>query len=369
MRCEVRASIRANPFLWEVGPVGWFMEHWCLRWRGADRALAPPRLAHGDRWYDSSNVPHDSRWDLDLPTRAATLAYLADVLAATLTALARVDDSDRGLYSFRLALYHEDMHGEAFAITRQTLGHPAPAVAHLLEDVAAPAEPGPAASLGAANIVRDIEFAGGDFEMGMADDQRGFVFDNERCRQAIALAPFAIASRPTTQGEFLAFVADGGYARPELWSDEGRRWRSEHSSGRPRYWREWHGRWEARVFDRWTALDPDAPVTHITAHEAHAFCTWAGRRLPSEAEWECAAVAGAIVAAGVWEWTATSFAPYAGFSAAPYRDYSQPWFHTHRSVRGASRFTRARLRHPRYRNFYLPQRDDIFVGFRTCALP
>src|SRR5882757_3359212 len=87
-----------NPFLWEVGHVGWFMEHWCLRWRGADRALAPPRLAHGDRWYDSSNVPHDSRWDLDLPSRAATLAYLADVLAATLTALARVDDSDRGLY-------------------------------------------------------------------------------------------------------------------------------------------------------------------------------------------------------------------------------------------------------------------------------
>ena len=357
-----------NPFLWEVGHVGWFMEHWCLRWRGSDRAPAPSRLAHGDRWYDSSNVPHDARWDLDLPSRAATLSYLTDVLAATLHALARAGDSDEELYFFRLALYHEDMHGEAFAITRQTLGHPAPAVAHLIESVAAPAVRGSAVSPGAANIGRDIEFAGTTFEMGMADDQRGFVFDNERRRQAIALAPFAIASRPTTQGEFLAFVADGGYSRPELWGDEGRRWRSEHSPGHPRYWRKRGGQWEARAFDRWNALEPDAPVALVTAHEAHAFCTWAGRRLPSEAEWECAAVAGAIAPSGVWEWTATPFAPYAGFSAGPYRDYSQPWFHTHRSVRGASPFTRARMQHARYRNFYMPERDDIWVGFRSCAL-
>jgi gamma-glutamyl hercynylcysteine S-oxide synthase len=113
------------------------------------------------------------------------------------------------------------------------------------------------------------------------------------------------------------------------------------------------------------------PVVHVNCFEAEAWCRWAGRRLPTEVEWEIAAESGASRGwrwGEVWEWTASAFRPYPGFVADPYREYSAPWFGTHQAVRGASFATRARMRHARYRNFYLPERDDIFVGFRSCAV-
>ncbi|MEA3121532.1 MAG: gamma-glutamyl hercynylcysteine S-oxide synthase, partial [Paraburkholderia sp.] len=115
------------------------------------------------------------------------------------------------------------------------------------------------------------------------------------------------------------------------------------------------------------ALPLALPVCHINAFEAEAYCKWRGRRLPREAEWECAACHNLILwGDSVWEWTADPFEPYPGFAPDPYLDYSLPWFSTHRSVRGGSFATHDRMRHPRYRNFYLPHRNDVFVGFRTC---
>lgn len=343
-----------NPFLWEVGHVGWFMEYWCVRRRGGDAPLAPSVLADADRWYDSSRVAHPTRWALDLPSRQATLDYLDATLHAALAALERAEDSDAGLYFFRLSLFHEDMHGEAFVYMRNTLGYPAP------PRLTAPAAP---------DGQGDASLAGGEFELGMPRTAPGFVFDNEKWAHRVRLAPYAIARRCVTNREFAAFVDDGGYVRPAFWTEAGRAWLARTGRRAPRGWRRDGGEWLAERFGALQPLAPDEAVRHVTAHEAEAYCRWANRRLPTEAEWEHAAAQGAIAPSrAVWEWTATTFEPYPGFAADPYADYSAPWFGTHRSVRGASFATPERLVHPRFRNFYLPERDDVFVGFRTCAL-
>jgi EgtB-related family protein len=126
-------------------------------------------------------------------------------------------------------------------------------------------------------------------------------------------------------------------------------------------------------FDRWQPLDLKGPAVHLSAFEADAWCRWAGRRLPSEAEWECAAMTTPSSAqpsfqwGRVWDWTASAFEPFPGFEPHPYRDYSAPWFGTRRVLRGASAATSPRMAHPKYRNFFTPERDDIFAGFRSCA--
>lgn len=346
-----------NPPLWEYGHVGWFMEHWCLRQRGEGRELAPSLLANADRWYDSGRVAHSTRWTLDLPERTQTTRYLSNVLDATLEALERADESDAGLYFFRLVLYHEDMHGEAFAYSRHTLGY----------------APSPRLEVRLLPLVDrgDAHVAGGTFEMGAprADGDSGFVFDNEKWAHRQVVAPFDVRRNLVTNDEFLAFVEANGYERVEFWSDAGRDWLQQSGRKHPRDWRRAAGTWERRHFDRWAPLLGDEPVVHVTAFEAEAYCRWAGRRLPIEVEWEFAAAHEAIKwGHSLWEWTASSFEPYPGFVADPYAEYSEPWFHTHRSVRGGSVLTRERMHHSRYRNFYMPERDDVFVGFRTCAL-
>jgi ergothioneine biosynthesis protein EgtB len=354
---EVPRLAIVNPPRWELGHVGWFMEHWCLR-RGDRRR--PALLAEADGWYDSSAVPHASRWELPLPSRAATHEYVAAVLDRTLAQLAQEGDDDEALYPYRLALYHEDMHGEAWVLMRQALGYPRPALATLA--------PVPAAPLAQFDVAVD----GGRFVQGVAAGA-GFRFDNEGEPHEVTLAPYAIAARRVSNGEFAAFVDAGGYRDDRLWDAAGLAWRCACGAAHPAAWRRGAGGWQQRVFDQWQPLDPDAPVRHVNAWEAQAWCRWAGRRLPTESEWEFAATRGAIdpwarPGTLLWEWTASAFAPYPGFVAGPYRDYSQPWFHTHRVLRGASFATPARLRDARFRNFYTPERRDMLVGFRTCAL-
>jgi iron(II)-dependent oxidoreductase len=340
-----------NPPVWELGHVAWFHEFWLHRGGSFD---VPSLLPHADRWYDSARVAHDTRWTLDLPDAISTLRYGDEVLARTQALLREEPLDDERTYFAQLALFHQDMHNEAFTYTLQTLGVAMPVA--WPERLAGPAG--------------DIAFAAGTHMLG-AQANSGFVFDNEKWAHEVGVPAFAIARREVSNGEFRRFVDAGGYARSEWWSEAGWALREQVALEHPRYWRRESAGWQVRRFDRWAPLDEHLPVMHVSAHEAEAYCRWAGRRLPTEAEWEVAArsAAGRFDYGRVWEWTSTRFAPYPGFVADPYKEYSEPWFaEEHRVLRGGSFATPRRLMRPTWRNFFKPARADVFCGFRTCAL-
>lgn len=349
-----------NPPLWELGHVSWFAEWFVLREAASSApgaARGPSLLESGDRWFDSNTVVHASRWALDLPAPSVIKQYCGDVLDRIRERLARTPHDDAALYPLRLALAHEDMHGEALLYTLQTLGAAAPASFPAVEQERAAAG--------------EIAFDAARFLRG-GEQARGFVFDNERQAAVCALGPFAIDARLVSNAAYLAFMGDGGYACPAYWSAAGQAWLRESERAAPRYWqREAAGTdWHTLEFGSRVALDPAAPVRHVSLYEAEAYCRWAGRRLPREDEWEVAATSNppGFHWGQLWEWTASPFEPYAGFTADRYREYSAPSFGSCQTLRGASFATPARLRSPHFRNFYRPWRDDMFVGFRTCAL-
>jgi iron(II)-dependent oxidoreductase len=259
-------------------------------------------------------VAHASRWKLPLPSFSDTLAYRDEVLERVL----RKDDTDP--YFLELALRHELMHAEAFHYTRQTLGYPAPEA--------------PKTGLAGEG---DMQCAGGVFRLGAARDS-GFAFDNEKWSHPVVLPPFRISRRPVTYGEYRRF-------KEPLYCKDGM----------------------VRRFDRWVPIPDDEPVRHVSWHDAVGYCEFAGRRLPTEAEWELAALAGLENVGHVWEWTSSTFLPYPGFLRDPYKEYSEPWFGTHKVLRGGSFATTRRLIRNTWRNFYTPERYDVFAGFRTCA--
>jgi len=252
----------------------------------------------------------------------------------------------------------------------------------------------------------------GPFVMGT--DDRGFAYDNERPAHAVDVPRFRLDLAPVTNGQYLAFMLDGGYRRRELWTDDAWLWLQGARAAHPAQWvRNADGTWSERAFGRTAPLVPDRPVVHVSWHEAVAYARWAGKRLPTEAEWEKAAAwdlekrvarrypwgdlsptddhanleqqtfAPAAVGAyprgrsffgchqmigDVWEWTASDFAPYPGFEAFPYREYSEVHFgRGYKVLRGGSWATRPIAIRNTFRNWDLPERRQIFAGFRCAA--
>jgi gamma-glutamyl hercynylcysteine S-oxide synthase len=331
-----------NPPLWEIGHLGWFQERWCLRLREdtiSDGPLHDSMLPNADALYDSSAVAHDTRWDLPLPSLEATRKYLANVLERVQERLHREPDNESLRYFVRLATFHEDMHGEAFHYTCQTLGYRDPLEEEILSEKIVSSWSGKSA---------DLEIPGGRFTLGAVPEKNPFVFDNEKWAHEVELAPFRIARNPVSNAQYREYVEAGGEP--------------------PRYWRKVDRVWMQRRFNRFQELRSEEPVRHVDWNEAQAYCRWAKRRLPTEAEWEFAVSQPAFSYGAVWEWTSSTFTAYPGFVIDPYADYSKPWFGTHKVLRGASFTTPRRLVRSTFRNFYTADRGDVFAGFRTCSL-
>ena len=399
-----------NPLLWEIGHLAWFQEHWVLRHVGDEK----PLLKNGDSLYDSARVPHDDRWRLPLPSRAETLKYMEQVSDRVLYRIASRQVNEEEIYFLHLVMFHEDMHGEAFVYTRQTLGYPPPRL-----ESSSTATLSVGVNIGGA-WRGDVEIPGGVYMLGGTPDMP-FVFDNEKWAHPVHVGPFRIARCPVTNAEFAEFVDDRGYERRELWSESGWAWRERINAKCPVYWQCGNGTpWLHRQYNQVVSLEEHLPVMHVNWYEADAYCRWANRRLPSEAEWEMAASAeptadGQVLRAqkrlfpwgnvpptperanldlrsegcipvnllpagdsafgcrqmigNVWEWTADGLEPFPGFAIDPYKEYSAPWFGgTHKVLRGGAFATRSRLIRNSYRNFYTPDRRDVLAGFRTCSL-
>ncbi len=344
-----------NPPVWEWGHIAWFQEWWTVRNRQRFWGTRSARsgdvfdaslLPHADALYNSSEVAHDSRWALALPDLQQTRAYMAEVQQRSLDHLHALQDlqaaaSDEALYFWRLVLQHEDMHNEASVYMAQALGLHLPQV-WCARPVVPQGDAGHDRSLAQLNVPAQTWTLG---HQGL-----GFAFDNECHAHPVAVAALEVDALPVSWARYLPFVQATGHALPP------------HVRYVP------GGDWQVQRFGQWQAMDLHSPVVHVSVHDAQAWCQWAGRRLPTEAEWECAVHTAGFVWGQVWEWTASAFAPYPGFEAHPYRDYSEPWWHQHRVLRGACAATSAHVVDVRYRNFFVPERRDIFAGFRSVKL-
>ena len=357
--------------LWLAGYAGWFAERWIgrntQRNLGPACPVQPMRLAsiqpQADSWWNPRLQTQDGAATTELPDTEATRAYLLETLESTLELLDKAAPGDAALYFYRLALQHEDLCGEALVVQAQAQGVP------LTIDLPAAIPPAEAVMLPSAPWTLGLGHAAGG---------SGFAFDIEQGHQQTLVPEFEIDAHPVSWAQYVEFVADGGYDREALWHPTGWAWLQGADGGQARR--------APRYVDRIGAANGAVMLTrfgkpmrmagqqlamHLSWWEADAWCRWAGRRLPSEAEWEMAALHGARQGfrwGDVHEWVANTLHPWEGFLPGPWSRYASPFVGRARVLRGASFATRRRMKHPRFRGFALPAWDAGFVGFRSCSI-
>ena len=385
-----QASPLMSPLCWDLAHIGHYEELWLIR----ELTGAAPTDPRFDDVYDAFKHPRRERESLDILDPARAREFDADVRKRALDVLAGLDlDPAVPLladgFVYGMVVQHEHQHDETMLATLQLMdGFAHPDADGDAAPAAPPREPG--------SLPADVGVDGGTFTMGTSGDP--WAYDNERPAHTVTVEPFRIDTTPVTNRAYAEFVAAGGYDDPRHWSRDGWAWREEAALEAPQFWaRDGGGGWARTRFGRVEALPLDEPVQHVCWYEADAFARWSGARLPTEAEWERAAV-GADPAAGnlwrpgarfgpepvgrrdsasdagtrqlfgdVWEWTSTDFDGYPGFRSFPYREYSEVFFGTeYKVLRGGSWATDPAAMRATFRNWDYPIRRQIFAGFR-CA--
>jgi gamma-glutamyl hercynylcysteine S-oxide synthase len=390
-----------SPVLWDLGHIAHFEELWLTQ--NLDGVI---RFSEMPGMYNPFEQPRRVRGQLVYPSREECVALMEEIRGRVLAKLDTIDFGAehpllRNGYVVHMVLQHEYQHGETILQTLQ-LKQGAPYQAPRRYAVPITQLDIPLGTM--------VRFPGGTITIG-TDDQR-VAYDNERPRHVMTLPPFDIDAAPVRNGEYQQFMDDGGYRRPELWSAAGWRWLEEARVEAPKHWYREDGVWHTRVMNRAGRVDPERPVCHVCCHEAEAFAAWAGKRLPTEYEWEAAASWDAragrarvfpwgdapasperanidqlafgaapvgaypanVSALGcygmigdVWEWTSSDFHAYPGFEAFPYPEYSEAFFgDEYKVLRGGSWATHAGAVRNTFRNWDYPIRRQIFSGFR-CA--
>ncbi|MET8575738.1 ergothioneine biosynthesis protein EgtB [Streptomyces sp. NPDC005012] len=387
-----------SPLVWDLAHVGNQEELWLLRAVGGREALRPEI----DGLYDAFQHSRAERPSLPLLPPAEARRYVAEIRGRVLDLLEHAPFDGPPLtaagFVFGMVAQHEQQHDETMLITHQL--RRGPAVLTAPDPGPAPAHTGPA----------EVLVPGGPFVMGTSDEP--WALDNERPGHLVEVEPFFLDTAPVTNAAFLAFMEDGGYHQPRWWRPEGFEHLRAQGVEAPLFWRFEGGQWLRRRFGRTEPVPPDEPVVHVSWYEADAYARWAGRRLPTEAEWEKAArhdpatgrsrrypwgdedpsahhanlgqrhlrpaPVGSFPAGrsplgigqligDVWEWTSSDFLPYPGFAAFPYREYSEVFFGPeHKVLRGGSFAVDPVACRGTFRNWDYPVRRQIFSGFRTA---
>lgn len=384
--CAVQSMPDASPAKWHLAHTSWFFETFILNREGEGyQPFHPAYQFLFNSYYNTVGPQHarPKRGLLSRPSFKEVLAYRAHVDRHLLALLSEGGNLSRAaLAIIRLGLHHEQQHQELILTDIKHL-FSCNSLRPAYRDcpVAPSADPKPVAWHHYPEGLRGTGHGGG-----------GFAFDNESPRHRVFLEAFELASRPVTNGEFLAFIEDEGYARPDLWLSDG--WNTVQKEGwrAPLYWEKRDDQWRVLTLGGERALRLDEPVCHASLYEADAYARWAGARLPGEAEWECAATDVPVegnfaddqhlhpapapgggerpvgLFGGVWEWTRSAYAPYPGYAPpdGALGEYNGKFMCNQVVLRGGSCVTpRSHIR-PTYRNFFFPSDRWQFSGFRLA---